>query len=142
MNYIPSTGFNSMLRKLGEDVLIFTKVPSRDDDGNIIRTPIRDFDGNLLEDGGEVVYDEDCVTLKARIILKDVEDKDVNGEITEIQDAIGEFELKDAEYLQKDNILMYTTGGGYDFYFQMLPPVPRMTFIHVTLKGREPYNGI
>ena len=141
MNYISPNGFNSMLRKLGENVTIYTKVPKRDDDNNIIRTPIRDSDGNLLEDGGEIVYDEGSVTIKARIILKDVEDKDVNGEITETQDAIGEFKLTDASYLQKDNILMYTTQG-YVFYFQMLPPVPRMTFIHVTLKGREPYNGI
>ena len=131
-----------MVRKLGEDVLVFTKVPTRDEDSNVIRTPIRDSDGNLLEDGGEIVYDEDCVTLKARITLKDVDDKDVNEEIVELQDAVGGFKLSDAEYLQKDNILMYSTDGGYDYYFQMLSPVPRMTFIHVTLKGREPYNGI
>jgi hypothetical protein len=142
MNYISPSGFNSMNRKLGEDVLIFTKTPTRDDDGNLIRTPLRDDDGNLLEDGGELVYNEDCVTVKARITLKDAEDKDVNGEIEEVQDAIGGFEFKDAEYLQKGNILMYTTAGGFDFYFEILPPVPRMTFIHVTLKGREPYNGI
>jgi len=134
---ISPAGFNSMLRRIGHEVLVLTKTPTYDDDGKLIRTPSRDVDGNIIADGGEIVYDEEGVVLLARIAMDKGSDKSVEGAFIESGDAIGMFKKSDMDYLAKDNFVSLNYESGNDYYFQMLKPVERITFIEVILKRTE-----
>ena len=134
---ITSAGFNSFLRTVGQEVVVYSKTPTYDDDGNLVRTPSRDDDGNILPDGGAIIYDEEDVVLLARINMLRGSEKEVDNAFVEEGDAIGLFKLKDAQYLNKGNTVSLSYETGLDYYFQMMKPIQRMTHIEVGLKRRE-----
>lgn len=120
------SAFHTFIKRFGRYVLITTRTPTLDGEGN----EITDTDGQL-------VYTETENSTKARINVLQGSERIIENMILKPGDAIGLFKNADIEYLNTDSYVDIDYLNGVSFHFKIKEILPKITHLKVLMKRVE-----